>query len=129
LIFRRILLVLSAAAMIAAAAAVLVFALAFGLYALLEPLLGRAGAAGAVALSCALFMGFSGLLLALSGRRKPPPAPEAPDGFLARALGFVKNKPVLAATAAIGAGVMAARNPKYLGAVLRAFIDGSAGVE
>ena len=40
-----------------------------------------------------------------------------------RGLEFLQQKPVVAATAAVGIGIMAIRNPKYLGSVLRAFLD------
>ncbi len=124
MIFRRVLMALTAAAVFAAAAGVVVVALAFALYALAEPRLGRAGAAGAVALVVALLMGLLGLVLAIGGRRSAPKTPAQVAGnLLERALTLVQEKPVMAAVAAAGAGLMAIRNPKYLGEALKAFLD------
>ncbi len=125
MIFRRVLLTLMAAAVFAAASAVIVVALAFALYAFVEPYLGRAGAAGVVALVTAILIGVSGLIMLLAGRgRRPKASANLPGGVLERALAFVKEKPIVAASAAIGAGLMATRNPKYLGQTIRAFLDG-----
>jgi hypothetical protein len=124
-IFRRVLLALMAAAMFSAAAAVIVVALAFALYALVEPYLGRAGAAATVALVAAILIGFAGLIMAVAGRNKRSRvAASLAGGLLERAIAFVRQKPIVAASAAIGAGLMAARNPKYLGEALRAFFEG-----
>jgi hypothetical protein len=126
-IFRRIVLALMAAATFAAATAVMVVALAFALYALIEPSLGKAGAAGSVAAAAAALIGLVGLLMSLAvrARRPKPPAPFS-GGPLERVIAFVKEKPIVAASAALGAGLMAARNPKYLGEAIRAFFDGGA---
>jgi hypothetical protein len=124
-IFRRVLLALMAAAMFSAAAAVIVVALAFALYALAEPRLGRAGAAASVALVAAILIGFAGMIMALARRGKRSRAASSfSGGVLERAIAFVRQKPIVAASAAIGAGLMAARNPKYLGEALRAFFEG-----
>lgn len=125
MIFRRVLLALMAAATFAAAAGVIVVALAFALYAVAEPSLGRAGAAATVALATAILIALAGLIMALVGRNKRSRALSSlPGGILERAVAFVRQKPIVAASAAIGAGLMAARNPKYLGEALRAFLDG-----
>ena len=125
MIFRRVLLALMAAATFSAAAAVIVVALAFALYALAEPPLGRAGAAAAVALATAVLIALAGMILALMGRSKRSRAASSfSGGALERAIAFIRQKPIVAASAAIGAGLMAARNPKYLGEALRAFLDG-----
>lgn len=125
MIFRRVLLALMAAAMFSAAAAVIVVALAFALYALVEPYLGRAGAAATVALVAAILIGFAGMIMAVAGRNKRSRvAASLAGGLLERAIAFVRQKPIVAASAAIGAGLMAARNPKYLGEALRAFFEG-----
>jgi hypothetical protein len=124
-IFRRVLLALMAAATFSAAAAVIVIALAFALYALAEPHLGRAGAAATVALATAILIALAGMIMALAGRNKRSRALSSlSGGILERAVAFVRQKPIVAASAAIGAGLMAARNPKYLGEALRAFLDG-----
>ncbi len=125
MIFKRLLLALTAAAAFAAGAGVGVVALAFALYALVEPKLGRAGAAATVAAATMAIMVLAGFALAAAGRRKPArPAASAPGGLVERAFEFVRRKPVVAASAAVGVGLMAVRNPKYLGEALRAFFDG-----
>jgi len=124
-IFRRLLLAAVALALFSAGAAVFVVAASFGAYALFEPRLGRAGAAGALAALIATLIVVSGLFMAWAGRKRPSKSPQGlAGGLFERALAFVKQKPILAASAAIGAGFMATRDPKYLGTVLRAFLDG-----
>jgi hypothetical protein len=123
-IFRRVLLALMAAATFSVAAGVIVVALAFALYALVEPYLGRAGAAGAVALATAVLTALAAMIMALAGRGKRVKTPAVSGGILERGIAFARQKPIVAASAAIGAGLMAARNPKYLGEALRAFLDG-----
>ena len=115
-----------AASAFAACAAVAVFAVGFALYAFAEPYLGRAGAAAAVAGSAAVFMAIGGILVGLAGgrSRKPPPPLKGPEAFVERAFEFVRERPVVAVTAALAAGFMAVRNPGYLGAALRSFLEG-----
>ena len=124
MIFRRVLLALMAAATFSAAAAVIVVALAFALYALVEPSLGRAGAAATVALATAILIAIGGMIMALAGRAgRKKAAATLSGGILERAIAFVREKPIVSASAAIGAGLMAVRNPKYLGEALRAFFN------
>ena len=105
-----------------------VFALAFALYALVEPYLGRAGAAATLA-------GVIGILIAMVAialmPRKPRPKPRSaaasgPETLVARVTAFVQEKPVVAVAAAAAAGFLAIRNPRYLGEMLRSFVgDGN----
>lgn len=116
---------LAAAAAAAASAMVCVVALAFGLYALLVPSLGRPGAAAIVAASAALLIALIAMILGRRPKRKP--AKKASGGTakaLDRALDLLGDKPLAAAVAALAAGFLAIRNPGYLGAVVRAFVDG-----
>jgi hypothetical protein len=122
-IFRRILFLLAAATMIAVSAGVIVVALAFALYALVKPGLGQAGAAGVVAGAAAVLIALVGLLLALSARRPRRKAFE-PKNLFDRAFQFLKEKPVTAVAAAAAAGLLMVRNPEYLGAAIRAFVEG-----
>ncbi len=112
----------------AAAAAVLVVALAFAFYALLEPQLGRAGAAASLAGVIAVLMGLGGLIIGAGANSKPKkpdiPPPGRPEALIARAFDFVREKPVVAVVAALAAGFMAVRNPGYLGTALRSFLEG-----
>jgi hypothetical protein len=121
---RRLFLGLAAAAAFSAAAAVFVFALAFALYAFAEPHTGRAGAAAVVAGVTALLMALTGLLIGSAAQPKKRDTPAAAGGsLLDRAFRFVRDNPVVAVSAALGAGFMAVRNPTYLGSVMRAFMD------
>lgn len=127
MIFKRLIAALVAASAFAAGAAVAVVALAFALYALVQPFVGRAGAAAIVALTAAVIMVLGGLVIGKAARPKPAPAAaQTPAGLLERALAFVRDKPILSASAAVGAGLLAVRNPKYLGEVLRSFLEGKA---
>ncbi len=124
MIFRRVLFAVMALSAFGAGAGVIVVALAFALYALLEPHLGRAGAAAVMAAGLAFTMMLAGLAVSSVGRKRPLKAAPLPLGLLERVIAFVQEKPIVAASAAIGAGFMAVRNPKYLGEVLRAFFEG-----
>ena len=123
MIFRRLLFMLAGATMLAVSAGVFVIALAYGEYALAKPYVGAAGAAGVVAGSAALFIGVLGLVLANAGK-PPKPKPGEPQNIVERLMDFIKRKPVTALGGAVAAGILAIRNPTYLGAVIRAFIEG-----
>jgi hypothetical protein len=127
-IFRRLLFLLAGATALAVSAGVVVVALAFALYALAEPYVGRAGAAGMVALAAALLIGALGFMLAMSGRRPArKPKPGEPDTITDRIFDFVRSKPVTAIAGAVAAGILAVRNPGYLGSLIRAFVEGREG--
>jgi hypothetical protein len=109
----------------ATSASILMVALAFTLYAVAEPYVGRAGAAACVAGAAALILAIGALILTLMGRDRKPKSPLAAGGKpLDRIIAFLREKPVLSISAAIGAGLLAVRNPQYLGSALRAFIEG-----
>lgn len=123
MIFRRLLFLLTGASALAVSAGIVVVALAFALYALATPYVGRAGAAGIVAVAAALLIGIIGFVLAQQG--KPPKAkPGEPDTITDRIFDFVKAKPVTSLVGAVAAGILAVRNPGYLGSMLRAFLEG-----
>jgi hypothetical protein len=121
---RRLFLALAAAAAFAASAAVCVVALAFALYALVEPSLGRAGAAATVAASAALVIALAALMMSVAAKAKRGKAPPKMGGPMDRIVRFVRDKPVVAISAALAAGFLAIRNPRYLGAAMRAFFEG-----
>ncbi len=123
MIFRRLLFLLAGATALAVSAGVFVIALAYGEFALVKPYVGSAGAAGIVAGSAALFIGLLGVSLAMAGR-PPKPKPGEPQNVVERVTDFIKRKPVTAIGGAIAAGILAIRNPAYLGAVVRAFVEG-----
>ena len=124
MIFRRVLLALIAASMFAAGAAVGVVASAFALFALAEPRLGPAGAAAIVAGTTAGIMALAALAIVRGARSRNLPAPPAAESALERTLDFVRHRPILASAAAVGAGLLAMRNPQYLGEALRSFLGG-----
>jgi chromate transport protein ChrA len=123
-ILRRLIMGLAAAAAFAASAAVMVVALAFALYALAEPYVGRAGAAGLVAGAAALTIALCAIAFLASVRRRRPRAEAVAGNLLERIAGFVREKPVTSVAAALGAGFLAVANPRYLGAAVRSFVEG-----
>jgi hypothetical protein len=126
----RVAVLLAAAAVLATSAAIFVVALAFALFALVRPYVGPAGAAAIVAGGAALLVLLVAASLAVLARVKATKAAKlaaqrAKDPA-AKLMNLVREKPVTAIAAAIGAGFLAIRNPKYLGAVLSSFLDGPA---
>ena len=125
MIFRRLALALAGAAALATSAGVFVAALAFGLYAVVEPELGRPGAAAAVAAAAAVFIALAAVGIRLAGgAKRPKPTKVAVRNAVERALDLVRDQPVVAISAALAAGFLAIRNPRYLGAAIRAFVEG-----
>jgi hypothetical protein len=126
---QRFLMAMAAAGAMAAAAAVVVIAAAFGVYALLEPLLGAAGAAGALALIVAILIGLAGWLaasMASRPRRSRKGRNEGEReamGLVERLMDLVGDKPLAAAGVAAAAAVMALRNPVVISAILTTLID------
>lgn len=118
---RRIVALATAAAVIAAAAATAVVAASFAIYALLREPLGAAGAAAIVSALFALVALVGGLIL----MRKPPQvAEQQDDSMLGRVMDIARDRPVVAAGAALAAALIAWRNPKIIAAGLSAFIAG-----
>lgn len=121
----RTLMALAAGAAIAAAAAVGVFSAFFALFAFIEPMVGTAGAAAIISGTSALAVGIAGFVAAqrAEGDRKAA-AEAAPDASLIEVImGVVRDRPLLAAGAAVAAGIYALRNPQLAAAVVRAFMD------
>ena len=71
MIFRRLLFFLAGATALAVSAGIVVVALAFALYALATPYVGRAGGAAIVALAAALLIGLIGFALTRQARPRP----------------------------------------------------------
>ena len=112
----RLLLAVCGAAALAAASGVLVVALCLALFAVLEPVIGPAGAAAAVAAACLLVLASAGLTLLLvsAGRARRAPPPE-PGDLGARLIDLASRRPLFtlfAAAAAAALGVAAVRNPR-----------------
>ncbi len=125
MILRRLLYFLIGAAALSVSAGVIVVALAYGLFALVRPYVGPAGASGVVAAAAAVLIGLIGLIMTNLARPPPRKPPSEPESVIDRIIDFVRSKPVTAVGAAIAAGILAVRNPGYLGTALRSFIEGT----
>ena len=112
----RILAFAAALGAMVAAGGALVVALAFALYALLKDQITPAGASACVALALAVIAGKA------KGPKAHPRAGPA-DTTLDRFMDFARERPVAAAAAAIGAGLVALRSPGLAG-TLAAMIVG-----
>ena len=125
MILRRLILALAAAAVLVASASVCVVALAFALYGLLAPRVGVAGASVIVAGASAVLVAIGAMTLLVVARpsrsKAPPPAP---IGIAEVVTAFLRDKPVVAVVGALATGFLAIRNPGYLGAAFRAFVEG-----
>ncbi len=120
---QRILLALLAGAVFVTSAAVATVALAFALYALVEPYVGRAGAAAIVVAAAAALMAALALALRQLSRRRGKGKEPMKGSPVERVTRFFREQPAMAIAAALGAGFMAVRNPRYLGSTLRAFFE------
>lgn len=110
-------------AALAAGAGVLVVSASFAIYALLRTYLGPAGAAGCVVFIAAIFLGV--LALVMFGKAKGPTktagkAASGANGLVERLTGLLSDRPVVAASAAVAAGLLAWRNPTLVSTLLRA---------
>jgi hypothetical protein len=124
-VIRRLLLTLAAVTLFAVAAGVCLVALAFALYALAKIYVGQPAAAAIVAGAAALSIALIGAMLAVAGRPpKRKAGSEQPTSFVDRMLDFVREKPVVSIISALAAGLLAVRNPEYLGSAIRAFFEG-----
>lgn len=126
MIFRKLLFLLAGATVLAVSAGVVVVALAFALYAGVTPYVGRPGAAAIVAAAAAILIGIVGFLLTRMGRRRPVAARKPGEGetITDRVFDFVRARPVTAIAGSVAAGILAVRNPGYLGSLIRAFVEG-----
>ncbi len=122
MIVRKILLTLVAIVATAAASGVFVVAAAYGLFALVRPPLGAAGAAGVVCLAAALLIGAVGLVAALQARAVRRKAITAPS-LMHQIFELAKEQPIVSAGALIGAVTLAIRNPAVLTSVIKAFLN------
>ncbi len=112
-----------ALAAMAAAAGVLVVSASFAAYALLRTYIGPSGAAACIMLAAAIVLG--GLALFLMGKAKGPKIKatgrtDGKGGLVERLTGLVSDRPVVAAGAAVAAGLLAWRNPTLVSTLLRA---------
>lgn len=120
----KALMALAAAAAIAAAAAVGVVSIAFAVYLGASPWVGPAWAATIVAGLMILIVVVAGLMVRgrTSGGRRREDEPDA--SMVQKIMAMAKDRPILAAGIALGAGVYAIRNPKLIAALAAAFMEG-----
>ncbi len=117
----------AALAAIGACAATAVVALAFTLYALLRDPLSPAGASACVAGAACLLAGVLALVAyrqVVPFKRRPlrnPPPP--PMSFMDRAVDVVRERPIVAAGAALAVGFIALRNPLVIATIVRALTE------
>lgn len=126
-ILGRVGVALAAAAILATSAAIFVVALAFALYALVRPALGPAGAAAAVAGAAALLILLLGVAVALIPKAAPARVSAKGKDPVERIINFFRDTPITAIAAAAATGILAIRNPRYLGAAVRSFLEGDTG--
>lgn len=128
IIARRAMTLVGAAAALAACAATAVVALAFTVYALLKEMVGAPGASAiVVGVVCVI----AGIAAFIAYRQVIPPArrasrydpPEPPQSTVDRIFQTVRDRPIIAAGAAIAAGLVALRNPVLIAAVVRALTE------
>lgn len=113
--FERATLSLVATAAACAAAALIVFALGFALYALLEPLLGSAGAAAGVAAAAAAGIGIFAFMTAQSAKARKAESERA-SAQVSQILpqyisAFAADRPLVGLAATVAAGFIATRYP------------------
>ena len=106
----------------AAAAAVLVVSAAYAFYALVRTYIGPSGAAACLTLAAAILL--AALAFFMFGRAKGPSPKvrkdeDAPASLVDRFTGLVSDRPVVAASAAVAAGLLAWRNPTLVSTLLR----------
>ncbi len=128
MIARRILFGVIALAAAAAAAGVTVVAAAFAGYALLREVMTPAEAGGLVALIAAVVCAVGAFLagrqakLPILGRRGPRRGPPPPETLIDKVMETARERPFVAAGAAVAAGLIALANPAIVTAVMRAFV-------
>ena len=119
---RKVLLAAASIAAVAVGAGVAVVTAAMGLFALLQETLGAPAAYGIVAFAAAVLTALGIWLgeLKLHREKKPPPEPSLSD-TLGR---VVRERPLVAAGAAVAASLIALKNPGVLGTLISAFLVG-----
>jgi membrane protein implicated in regulation of membrane protease activity len=113
--FQRATLSLVATAAACAAAALIVFALGFALFALVEPTFGAAGAAASVAGVAALGIAFFAYMMARNAQRQKAESEHVTaqlSQILPQHIGaFAAERPLVGLAATLAAGFIAARHP------------------
>jgi uncharacterized membrane protein len=127
LIVGRTIAAVTAAVALATATMLCVVAATCALFWVLEPLVGRAGAAALLAGVLALIVAIC-VLIAVSRTGHPQHHHQAHSGptdfaFVDRLIEMAKDRPLLSAGAALAAGLIAIRNPALVATIVAAFMD------
>ena len=110
----------AALAAMAAAAAVVVVSASFAFYSLLRSYIGPAGAAASVTLVAAIVLGVLALVMFSKAKGPKVKIRKPGEGNLTERLtDLVSDRPVVAAGAAVAAGLLAWRNPTLVSTLLR----------
>ena len=107
----------------AAAAGVVIVSAAFAFYAFLRGYIGPSGAAACVTLAAAIVLGILAFVMFGRAKGSTPKTRKAADGrggLVDRVTDLLSDRPVVAASAAIAAGLLAWRNPTLVSTLLRA---------
>jgi hypothetical protein len=124
-IFRRLLMACVAIVMLATSGGVVIVAAAYGVFALARTEVGPAGAAGVTALVFAVILALGGFAVAPRPRKRTRADPGTPTAMAEELMELVRDKPLASAGVALAAGIMAMRNPKVIGEVLRGLLQKS----
>lgn len=121
MIVRRIVGGIIAVAAMAAAAGVAVVSVAFAVFTLLRDYVGPSGAAAIIAAAIAVVLAIAALMILGQSKAKPAVAtpPFEGQGMSQRLFFMLRERPVVAAGAAIAAGLLAWKNPRLVGVVMR----------
>jgi hypothetical protein len=126
-IFRRVLMACVAIVMLATAGGVVMVAAAYAVFALAQAQLGPAGGAAVTALVFAVILGLGGLVFTPRGRKRARATPGTSAALAEELMELVRDKPLASAGVALAAGIMAMRNPKVIGEVLRGLLQRGGG--
>lgn len=117
--FRVLALSVAAAAAFGAATAILVVALAFGLYALVSPHWGPAGAAATVAVACAVLILFLSFAVGAIVKRVLAELAATPAKIARKYIVALKEKPITALAGVLSTGLIWFRKPRVLSTIIR----------
>jgi hypothetical protein len=123
-VIKKILLSVAMVFALGSAVGTAVVALAFALFAVVQPALGQAGASAVVALVFAIFAAIMALLIELQVKGRRPPPREA--SFTERLGDLARERPLLAAGGALAAGLIALKNPQVVAGIVSAILGAKA---
>ena len=127
MIVGRTIAAVTAAVALATATMLCVLAASLALFWVLEPLVGRAGAAALLAGLLALIVAIAVLIAVSRPSHHPHKHARLDDhtdfSFVDRIIDMAKDRPLLSLGAALAAGLIAVRNPALVAPIMAAFMD------